>query len=457
MSIMTNLDFLTSLLTRSDTLSELDELILEESSEPIAVVLLDIGRFRIVNDSVGIQVGDRIIKLIAKRIQKAAPEACVVGRTSGDNFALAFKGLTCKQIEEILDRLLDFCKRPLAVGGKIIVISISIGWAIAQSSEGTDGSSLFHAADVALHYAQNNGFETAQFAPEMLDAAQAAHTVENDLRVSVVTQTPELYKAIATEQFSIHYQPIVSGSDFSLLGFEALLRWNHPDRGAVSPVQFIPIAEEIGVIDLLGAWGMRKACKDMMQWQSSLPKDKLFLNVNISAKQFNEPTLLISTIEQSLDESGLAPHCLKLEITETSTLAERPEVFWKIKEIGCLLSLDDFGTGYSSLTYLHSLPFDEVKIDKSFVSNLDSDNQELQSAAEKMVRAVYGLCKAIDLDVVVEGIETKAQLDFIRRLGYPMYQGYLFGKPMPGDRISEFLSDSGEQVVSFQPGNPMLQ
>ena len=450
---MTTLDFLTGLLTRADTLRELDELILEETSESIAVVLLDIGRFRRVNDSVGIQVGDRIIKLIAKRIKKAAPEAFIIGRTSGDNFALVFKGLADKQVEEIIDRLLDFCKRPLAVGGNIIVISISLGWAITKSTEGNDGLSLFHAADVALHYAQNNGLEIVQFAPVMLNAAQAAHTVENDLRVSIVTQTPELHKAIATQQFSIHYQPIVSGFDCSLVGFEALLRWKHPERGMISPAQFIPIAEEVGVIDLLGSWVMRKACKDMVQWQDSLSLDELFLSINVSPRQFHHPNSLINTIKQSLDESGLSPHCLKLEVTETSTLVSQSEIFWKIKEIGCQLSLDDFGKGYSSLTYLHSLPFDDVKIDKSFVSSLDSQNQELKMVSEKMVCAIYGLCNAVDLAVIVEGVETQMQLDFIRRLGYPMCQGFLFSNPIPGDRLLELLCVDGQPRVSFHPGN----
>ena len=201
-------------------------------------------------------------------------------------------------------------------------------------------------------------------------AAHAAYTLENDLRVSIATQTPELYQAISTQQFAIYYQPIISGVDYSIMGFEALIRWNHPKRGWVSPGKFIPIAEEIGVIATLGSWVMRKACRDVSQWQGALLKKDFFLSVNVSARQFQNPSLLINTITRSLQESNLAPYRLKLELTETSTINESPENFFKVKETGCKLSLDDFGTGYSSLTYLHSLPFDSIKLDRSFISDL---------------------------------------------------------------------------------------
>lgn len=436
---MSAFDPLTGLLNRIETLDEIDELILEEGLESITVVLLDIGRFRNVNDSVGIQVGDRIIKLIAKRIEKAAPDARVIGRTSGDNFALVFKSIDEENLRATLARLVDFSKRPIAVAGNIIVVSLSLGVAICSSNDGQDAASLFHAADVALHYAQNNGLEIAQFQSEMLDAAKATHAVENDLRVAIITHTPELHRAIANQQFSIYYQPIVSISDFSIVGFEALLRWKHPERGFISPDRFIPVAEEIGVIDLLGSWVLRRSCTNLSQWQAFSPETELFVSVNISAKQLKYPNLIARTIQQSLQESGLGSHCLHLEVTETSTFNQDPEVLYKIKELGCQLSLDDFGTGYSSLTYLHSLPFDHVKLDKSFVSKLDASNEEHRLVSEKMLRAVVGLCDAIDLNLIIEGIETQAQLNFVNHLGCPMCQGYFLGKPVPEEQIPDLL------------------
>lgn len=437
---MKTMDSLTGLLNRVETLSEIDELVLEESLEPITIVLLDIGRFRKVNDSVGIQIGDRIIRTISKRLKKAAPEALLIGRTSGDNFALTFKGLNEQKLSVITDRLIDFVQRPIAVGGNVIVVSLALGVANSESPNGRDAAYLFHTADIALHYAQRNGLAVAYFEQSMLDAAKAAHTIENDLRVSISTQTPELHQAIATQQFSIHYQPIISGADYSIVGFEALIRWNHPDRGWVSPGKFIPIAEEIGVIDTLGAWVMRKACRDMMQWHGALLKKDFFISVNISAKQFQNPSLLINTITRALQESSLAPHRLKLELTETSTINESPENFFKVKETGCKLSLDDFGTGYSSLTYLHSLPFDSVKLDRSFISDLYVKDEEKWPVSEQMIRAIFSLSSAIGLDLIIEGIETEAQLDFLSKLGCPMYQGYLFSKPLPSDQVSNFLS-----------------
>ncbi|MBT9312922.1 putative bifunctional diguanylate cyclase/phosphodiesterase [Leptothoe kymatousa] len=438
---MEMVDSLTGLLNRIATLSEIDELLIEEGSEPVTLVLLDIGRFRKVNDSVGIQIGDRIIRIVSKRIKNAAPEAHVLGRTSGDNFALAFKGLSQDQLDDITDKLLDFIKRPIAVGGNVIIVSLAIGIATSQPADGKDAASLFHAADIALHHAQRNKLEVTHFEPHMLELAQAAHSLENDLRVSLATHTPELHQAINNEQFSIHYQPIISSSNYAIAGFEALIRWNHPQRGWVSPGQFIPIAEEIGVIDMLGTWVMRKACKDIMQWHGPQLAEDFFISVNVSAKQFKKPALLADTINNALEESRLAPHRLHLEMTETSTFNEIPEKFFAVKETGCKLSLDDFGTGYSSLTYLHSLPFDSVKLDKSFISDLYVRDEARWSLSEKMIRAIFSLSSAIGLELIVEGIETQPQLHFLHKLGCnPMYQGYLFSRPIPTDQIPDFLS-----------------
>ena len=434
-------DSITGLVNRIETLREIDDLVLEESSESIALILLDIGRFRSVNDSVGLQVGDRIIRIVSKRLKTAAPEACVLGRTSGDNFALAFKGLDEQRLDLVIDRILDLVQRPIAVSGNIIVVSLSLGITQANPQDGKDAASLFHAADIALHYAQNHELDLAHFEVGMLDAAREAHTLENDLRVSIAKQTPELHQAIASRQFTIHYQPIISGIDYAIVGFEALIRWNHPERGWVSPGKFIPIAEEIGVIDTLGDWVMRKSCKDVMQWQHHNLKKDFFISVNVSAKQFQSPAMLMNTINRSLEESNLAPNRLKLELTETSTMYESPEKFFRVKETGCRLSLDDFGTGYSSLTYLHSLPFDSVKLDRSFISDLYVKNEEKWPVSEQMIRTVSSLSNAIGLELIIEGVETKDQLDFLQKLGYsPMYQGYFFSKPLPADKIPEFLT-----------------
>lgn len=389
----------------------------------VAVLCLDLDRFKAVNDTMGHPTGDALLRAVADRIIAALDERDVVARLGGDEFSIiqavgnqpyAASALAARLIEEI--------RQPIEVGGHAIHVGTSVGVAIA--SDGQDADTLFKNADLALYQAKNAGRGTFCFyEPTMNAAVQERRSMEEHLR-----------HALARREFSVHFQPVVNLETDLVSGFEALLRWTHPERGSVQPTEFIPITEDSRLIIPIGSWVLREACREAVSWPASVR-----LLVNISAVQVEDPGLVASVLS-ALAGSGLAPSRLQLEITETVLMNESAvarDTLASLRDLGVKIALDDFGTGFASLSYLRRLPLDGLKIDRSFV----------QGYAEPTTGAIFdaiaGLGRALGIVVTVEGIETHEQLALARRLGCAEVQGFLFSRPVPAAEARAFLRRQG--------------
>ncbi len=381
------------------------------SNEVVAVLALDLDRFKAVNDLFGHAEGDRVLKTVAEILMRSVRSVDTVARIGGDEFVILQLGSAqpdgARQLSErIRGTLLEEMNPamdPTAVG-------LSIGVAL-YPQDGQDGEALRHAADIALYRAKSAGRGVAAFYdPEMDREVRERRALETDLR-----------HAIARSQLYVAYQPLVTAVDGVCSGYEALLRWSHPDRGEVAPDDFIPIAENTGCIIALGEWVLREACKAASSWESHLS-----IAVNVSPVQFRLANLA-DMVASVLDETSLAPTRLHLEITETALMKDRLvtlETLHRLKAMGVTVVMDDFGTGYSSLSNLQSFPFDKIKIDRSFISAMEGDG-----SARAIVRAIVGLGRSLNLPIVAEGVETAAQHRMVIEEGCTEAQGYLFGRP----------------------------
>lgn len=425
-------DITTNFERRDVVFSMLDQLIASGNLNDIAVILIEIHRFKHINDGLGYQVGDQIIRTFAERLRRIATDETILGRMGGDGFALILKSK--KRINELLKQITDLSSRPFSATGNVVVIDTSMGIAFG----GKDGSSaheLIRAADIALHFSETSSNKIIFFKHCMRDNAEQEHSLENDLRNTVVLNKAELLKAVSSEQFEVYYQPLICAKTRRLKGAEALLRWQHTDYGFISPEIFIPLAEEIGLIELLGSWILKKACKDMQYIRKVTGLNSLSLNVNVSPKQLANIPPFLAKVTHVLQETGFPANALTLEITENAVIYAKEYEIAKIIDLGCALALDDFGTGYSSMAVLRSLPFKVAKLDKIFVSNLfenPSSDKDL-----KMINAFYGMCSALSIETTIEGVETSKQADFLTQLGCDTLQGYYFSKPLP---LHEFMS-----------------
>lgn len=388
-------------------------------SGSIALILLDLDGFKGVNDTLGHPIGDALLVEVARRLTESVGENCIIGRLGGDEFGLIAPANDGRDgLSELSKRVIEAISKPYSVEGNPIVVSCSIGISVAKDDHSTV-ESLVRDADLALYAAKEGGRATYRFfAEEMLEKARRRKAVEDDLR-----------EALNKEQLYLVYQPIVSTSTETLIGFEALLRWRHPTRGTIFPAEFIPLAEECGLIQQIGDWVIRTAIQDLAE----LPDD-LRIAVNVSAVQFSNPALL-STIASAIGRSGIHPGRLELEITESVFLHDQNasrKVFDSLKALGLRLALDDFGTGYSSLAYLQSAPFDKIKIDKTFVRGaIDSRNR---NAA--IIRAIVALSKSLGMETTAEGVEYQDEIGLIRELGCSQIQGFVYGT---GRSMSELL------------------
>jgi len=434
-------DTLTGLATRRGLIVRLQSLIDARTSEgpPPALILLDLDRFKLVNDSLGPAICDRLLRKIAQRIGSVVPAADMIARVSGDGFAILLRDSA--DAPAVADRLLDFLGRPYAIGGHAITLGTSVGSAVA-GEHGEDALGLLHAADLAMHQAESEGRNRVKrFEPSMQSRALARHTLEVDLRAATSLQQFELRRALISDQFEVHYQPQVTLSDGKLAGFEALLRWRHPDRGLVPPDQFIPMAEEIGLIGLLGDWILRTACRDATLWEIPCGCARPRVAVNVSPFQFGDPVALISGIRRALSESGLPPELLEIELTESAMAGDLIDVLSAIRELGVGLALDDFGTGYSSLGRLKTLPFSKLKIDRSFVIGLgEKGDAKAKVAGEWMIRAIASLGVGLGMKTIVEGVETKEQADIARTVGCSEIQGYLVSRPVAASSVNALIA-----------------
>jgi diguanylate cyclase (GGDEF)-like protein/PAS domain S-box-containing protein len=391
-----------------------------DRGEKLAVLFVDLDRFKTVNDSLGHPVGDALLCAVTKRLKDAVRGSDTVARLGGDEFAIVQAGARPTDASELAARLIDAVSQPYDLLGQQIIIGASVGIAVAPT-DGREPDQLLRNADMALYRAKSSGRGSYHFfQPEMDAQMQERHALELDLR-----------KAIDRGEFEVYYQPIVEVARRQIRGFEALVRWKHPQRGMVSPAQFIPVAEEIGLIGALGDWVLRQACRDASTWPADLT-----VAVNLSAVQFRNPTLPLSIVS-ALAAADLAADRLELEITETVLLQDDRtiiDLLHQIRALGVRISMDDFGTGYSSLGYLRSFPFDKIKIDRSFIQELGKKDDCLA-----IVRAVAQLGADIGMTTIAEGVETDEQLDILRIEGCNLAQGYLFSPPRPGADIPGLL------------------
>lgn len=387
----------------------------------IAMLCLDLDRFKVVNDTMGHPVGDELLREIAKRIRATVREEDVVARLGGDEFAIIQLGdIQPQSSDGLAHRLIDAIQQPFHFGEGTVTVGASIGIALSPQDAATP-EDLFKHADLALYKAKNEGRNIHRFFEPGMDAAmRARQALEIDLRL-----------AIEREEFEVHYQPIVNIQRNEISGFEALVRWRHPERGLVLPSAFIACAEETRLIGAIGTWVLRKACEQAMTW----PRE-LRLAVNVSAVQLSCEKFVTNVIA-ALAETGLSPQRLEIEITETALLQEDErllDMLERLRGLGVRIAMDDFGTGYSSLGYVRRFNFDKIKIDRSFVQDIGT------SDAAAIIRAVVHMCDRLDIAVTAEGVETKQQLELVRQEGCTEVQGYYFSPPVRAEDIRDLLA-----------------
>ena len=393
----------------------------DEGTGPgFAMLCLDLDRFKEVNDTLGHHMGDALLCEVSRRLQGSLRKADLLARLGGDEFAIV---AACSDglhdIGHFAERLVRVLAAPFEIDGQMVMAGASIGIALAPA-DGLDGDTLLRSADIALYRAKAEGRgRWLFFRPEMNAQSQLRRQLELDLR-----------RALAGDEFVLFYQPIVDIRSLRVSGFEALLRWQHPERGLVPPDQFIPLAEEIGLIVAIGEWVLAEACREAASWAGGK------IAVNLSPAQFASPGL-VDAVTGALCGSGLAAARLELEITETVMLQDTEETLatlHRLKALGVRIAMDDFGTGYSSLSYLQRFPFDKVKIDRCFTQQLGVSRQ-----SEPIVRAVVGLCAGLEMVTTAEGVETDDQLCRLAEAGCQEAQGYLFSKPRPAAEIAEIV------------------
>ncbi len=406
-----------------------------------AVLFLDLDRFKILNDSMGHMVGDQMLEIVGRRLARCIRPGDTVARFGGDEFSILLDGVSHEtDVTAVAKRIQEEISSPVLLKGRELITSASIGIAVSSSQYQTP-EELLRDADIALYRAKATGKDRY----EMFDKAMHARAVallelENDLR-----------RAIDRSEFLLHYQPFVSLETGRLTGFEALLRWNHPERGIISPERFISLAEETGLIHRIGTWALEAACAQLKEWQDRFvvpkrakptperPYEKLSMNVNLSVKQFLR-TDLDRQILDTVTEKGLKPSSVKLEITE-SVLMENPEttlpMIKRLVDRGFCFHLDDFGTGFSSLSYLHQFPIDTIKVDRSFIRNIERGGKNLE-----LVRSVIMLARNLEIGITAEGVENFAQVDLLHGMQCQTIQGYYIAKPLPAVEAGKLIAQN---------------
>ncbi len=441
-------DSLTELPNRAQLMTRLEIAILRAKRSPdylFAVMFLDLDHFKLINDSLGHLAGDKMLKEAASRLSSSVRSSDMAARSKneflarlgGDEFTIL-----CEELHDasnalmIAERIQSSLTKPFIIEGQEITTSVSIGIAFSKTGY-SKAEDILRDADSAMYSAKKAGrARYAIFDEKLHKEAIKQLTLRNDLR-----------RSIENEDFVLNYQPIVNLKSGDITGFEALVRWRHPEKGLIPPNDFIPAAEETGLIVPLGEWVLREACRQMHLWNSQpTTETPKYVSVNLASKQFSA-TDVAELTKSILEETGMSPQHLKLEITE-SEIMENPqavsETLLKLKEMGVHLFLDDFGTGYSSLSYLHKFPIDVLKVDRSFVNRIDEKGE-----ATDMVRSIAFLSQNIGLKTVAEGIETKEQLAVLRELSFDYGQGYLFSKPLPANEVESFLNAGPLNFTGF--------
>ena len=392
------------------------------------VLFLDLDRFKVVNDSLGHQIGDQLLVATARRLESCLRPGDIVARLGGDEFAVIVDHVRhVTDAIQTAERIREHLSAPFNLSGHEVFISASIGIALNQTAS-EEPDEIIRNADTAMYRAKDQGRGCFELYDKGMHVRNAALSqLETGLR-----------GALARDEFRVHYQPIISLETWRISGFEALIRWDHPELGYISPLKFIPVAEDTGLIIPIGLWVLREACQQLRVWQAQFPSDPpLSMSVNLSGRQFSQPDL-IDQISQILHETDLDASSLKIEITESAIIENIDAaalMLKRIKALGVRLSLDDFGTGYSSLSYLHRFPIDTLKIDRSFVSRIN-----LPKNAE-IVKTILTLASNLGMDVVAEGVETRDQIIQLTGLNCEYVQGYLLSKPIDGRAMRELISE----------------
>jgi diguanylate cyclase (GGDEF)-like protein len=420
-------DPLTGLANREAFITMIQRALHQAASQPVITVFMGIDRFKVINESLGHQAGDQVLRAISQRLLKHMPAQARVARVGGDEFALLFTHLDAEAAGHQMDRLQHLLSEPINLDGQKFPSTISIGMAIGQPNLEYRPADLLRDAHTAMYRAKALGktrFEV--FAAGMLTEAVNRLQLESDL-----------ITALDNQEFLLYYQPIVSLQSGVLAGFEALVRWRQKDRGFVLPSAFIPAAEETGLIMALGQWIFREACRQLRQWQELFPQHQhLTMSINLSNRQFSQPDL-VTQIAAALEETQVSGECIRLEITESMVMGDVDraiDLMLQLKSLDLKLAIDDFGTGYSSLSYLHRFPMDTLKVDKSFVGRLENSNED-----RAIIHTILNLGQQLGLAVVAEGIETEAQVAMLKQEGCDYGQGYFFAKPLGHEAVEVLL------------------
>lgn len=393
----------------------------------VAVMIVDLDRFKMINDSWGHETGDLLLRKAAGRIKESLRENDLVARLGGDEFTILLPGILDDSfVVQIAERIQQSFQQPMQLINHCLTISCSIGYSISNPDSADDFSSLLSQAAAALDTVKDGRRgEYAAFTPEMKAKSNERTLLESELR-----------KAIEEDQFILHYQPKVNFARMELIGVEALVRWEHPELGIISPAKFIPLAEETGMIIRLGEWVMQEACRQMEEWmQAGLPIHRI--SVNVSMKQLFQ-LHFAQMVQTILEETGLVPSLLEIEVTESAFMDvhNASTILEKVRGLGVHITIDDFGKGYSSFSYLKELPVDTLKIDKLFIDGIDQDKD-----SKAIVKAILTIAETLDMRVVAEGIETVGQAAELLTIGCDCGQGFLFSKPLSEPDLRKFLED----------------
>lgn len=390
-----------------------------------ALLFIDLDRFKVINDSLGHDAGDKLLVEIAGRLRRALRSSDVVARLGGDEFVVILEGTAeRREVERVASDLLSVLSMPMQLSGHECHTTASIGIA-TYPSDGADLLTLTKNADIAMYLAKEDGKNAFRFfSKEIRTQSIERLTLENALR-----------RALERDQFSLHYQPKIDMASRQITGVEALLRWNHPELGAITPGQFIPLAEETGLIVPIGRWALNKACVQNMAWQRRGLRP-VTMAVNLSPRQFTDHHLL-QDVDEALQASGMSPVLLQLEVTESMVMrnvSRAIKLLDAIQSRGIRLAIDDFGTGYSSMSLMKQFPIDTIKIDRSFVRDLPVDSED-----QAIAQAIISMGKALGMTVIAEGVETVEQETFLRNHACDEMQGFLFSKPLPPRQLAELL------------------
>ena len=398
----------------------------KREDEKLAVMFLDLDRFKNINDSLGHLIGDELLQQVSIRLKECIRAGDTLARFGGDEFTLMLPKLkdSYDDSRKLAEKITATLKQPFYVDGHQLYVSASIGVAL-YPQDGTNMENLIKHADVAMYHVKGLGKNGYQFYSTEMNAPY----------IKKLSLDTGIHKALENNEFNLVYQPQINIRTGEIVGVETLLRWNHPEHGTISPAEFIPFAEESGLIIDIGHWVLRTACAELSRWRiAGLPEIRMA--INISARQLMEENI-VKDILDVVKDYDIPGHCLELEITENAIMDDMDSVIRKLRELsihGINIAIDDFGTGYSSLSYLHKLPIQTLKIDRTFLKE-----SRINKGDNTIINTIVAMAKGLNLNVIAEGVETQTQLDYLREIECTEAQGYLFGKPLPSDVISQLL------------------